>query len=578
MRNWVLFLFVLSSFWSKAQNYNALIPSDSLRHSSRSGGKIDSIDVFNSFLSSTNPGGSVSPNNTLSPNWLFHNHGAQLQLGFNEWQTLKFSGLPHIGFNYSFGSQGVQNVLMNYQQNFGKNLLVNLEYRKNKANGYLRNSAYSFNDVQLQIVKRGKFFSFHTKGAYLSSDYEVNGGLIDDSLADDFALRLLPVQKESASHKNQRTKIDHTNFFDLTKDSLNAMGFYTNHQLAIRNLRYSEQSTTLDLIYSKINYDSTVTNDQNQWSAINNGVGLFFKKNRLSLSAGADMRYWNYDNLIYKNDTTEINLVANVNFKGNRFMFSNYLKQNIYGAKQELEDHFSATIKLNKSKIGLVAKFENLLPEVHQRFNYSNNYDYKLPNSSRQTRFLGNLDYSTILSTIDLEANLSFVQLTNNYFFIDTIWRNDTLTSLSTVQFNLRADYHLKKLYLQPSYTYSNTSLSNEFIPNHQFNLRVFLKGAMFKAKKLQAYLGVDASYVSRFNAIQFNALSGCYEFWNGNGVNNGFANLHFFTGFQIDEFKFYVRFENIGYFWNQHSLPQLANHPIAATQFRLGLTWDFFN
>ena len=100
----------------------------------------------------------------------------------------------------------------------------------------------------------------------------------------------------------------------------------------------------------------------------------------------------------------------------------------------------------------------------------------------------------------------------------------------------------------------------------------------MFKAKKLQAYLGVDAFYVSRFNAIQFNTLSGCYEFWNGNGVNNGFANLHFFTGFQIDEFKFYVRFENIGYFWNQHSLPQLANHPIAATQFRLGLTWDFFN
>ena len=88
----------------------------------------------------------------------------------------------------------------------------------------------------------------------------------------------------------------------------------------------------------------------------------------------------------------------------------------------------------------------------------------------------------------------------------------------------------------------------------------------------------MDASYITKFNAIEFNALSGSYEFWNGNAINNGFANLHFFTGFQIDEFKFYVRYENIGYFWNQHSLPVLSNYPLAGTQFRLGLTWDFFN
>lgn len=578
MRNWVLFLFVVSSFWSNAQSYNALTPSDTILYSSRSGGAIDSIDLFNSFLSSTNPLGSISANNSFTTNWLFVNHGAQLHLNFTDWQELKFSGLPHIGFNYSFGSQGVQNVYMNYQQNFGKNLTVNLDYKKNKANGYLRNSAYSINDLQFQLAKRGNIFSFLTQASYLLSDYQVNDGLIEDSLADDFALRLLPVQKESASHKNQRTKIEHTNFFDLNKDSLNALGFYTNHQIAIRNLRYTEESDSLELIYSKINYDSLQTFDQNQWSSFNNGVGLFIKNKRSSLSIGGDMRYWKYDNLIYYNDTTEINLIANYQYKSQRIVISNYFKQNIYGAKQELENRFSALLKLNKSTFSLSARFENLLPELHQRYNYSNNFDFKLQNPTKQSRITGDLKFSTFLKFIDLDANLSYVQLKNNYFFIDTIWRNDTLSNISLAQFNLRANYHLKQLYLQPSYIYSLSNSSIQFTPNHQVNMRIFVKGGLFKAKKLQAYIGVDASYFSRFNAVEFNALSGSYEIWKGNAVNSGYANLHFFTGFQIDEFKFYVRYENIGYFWNQHSLPVLTSHPIAGTQFRLGLTWDFFN
>jgi hypothetical protein len=186
--------------------------------------------------------------------------------------------------------------------------------------------------------------------------------------------------------------------------------------------------------------------------------------------------------------------------------------------------------------------------------------------------------YSSIRSKLDLTANASFVNLKNNYWFINSLWRNDTLTNLAAVQFNLRAAYRIKNWYLQPSYSYAFNSSTVNFIPNHQINLRTFMKGGLFKAKKLQAYIGVDASYASQFSAIQFNSLSGTYEFWNSQDINKGYANLHFFTGFQIDEFKFYVRFENIGYFWNQHSMPVLRNYPIPGTQFRLGLTWDFFN
>ena len=248
------------------------------------------------------------------------------------------------------------------------------------------------------------------------------------------------------------------------------------------------------------------------------------------------------------------------------------------GAKQEFKNELATSILVGRSKLNASLNYSSELPEVHQRFIYANNYASTIQNPQKQTRLYGDITFQQSFGGIDLNAGVSYVSLKNNYFFIDSLWRNDTITNLSAVQFNLRASYRFKKLYLQPSYAFAFNSSSIQFIPNHQINVRTFLKGGLFKAKKMQAYLGVDASYLSQFSPIQFNSLIGSYEFWKTSSVNSGYFNLHFFTGFQIDEFKFYVRFENIGYFWNQHSMPVLTNHPIPGTQFRLGLTWDFFN
>ena len=578
MRNWVLFFLLFSCFIGRSQNFNSLIPYDTLKYTSRIGGQLDSIDVFNAFLSSTNPSGSISELNTFTPRWLFTNHGAQIQQNFNSWKPLVFSGLPHIGFNYSFGSQGTQNVLMSYQQSFGKQLIVNLEYKKNKGSGFLRNGDYNLNDLEFQLAKKGSFYSFLTQASYLTSEFHVNNGLLVDSLADDFALRLLPVQKENAYHSNQRTNLIHTNYFDFSKDSLVAIGLFTSHQLQIRNLRYSEEIDTLSLIYNEINFDSTLTMDQNQLSSITNGAGLFLKNKKVAFGVGAEVRYWKYDNLNHRNDTTEVNLAANFQYQTRKFKFSEVHKHNLIGAKQEFKNELATSILVGRSKLNASLNYSSELPEVHQRFIYANNYASTIQNPQKQTRLYSEIAFQHSFGGIDLNAGVSYVSLKNNYFFIDSLWRNDTITNLSALQFNLRASYRFKKLYLQPSYAFAINSSSIQFIPNHQINVRTFLKGGLFKAKKMQAYIGVDASYLSQFSPIQFNSLIGSYEFWKTSSVNSGYFNLHFFTGFQIDEFKFYVRFENIGYFWNQHSMPVLTNHPIPGTQFRLGLTWDFFN
>src|SRR5574343_97750 len=188
-------------------------------------------------------------------------------------------------------------------------------------------------------------------------------------------------------------------------------------------------------------------------------------------------------------------------------------QQNIFLVQKKL-NYLSATIKLKKSAVSIDFKYENVLPNVHQRYVYANNYSSNLQNPSKQSRFLGVLNISRTFGELDMIANASFVNLKNNYWFIDSLWRNDTLRNLSALQFNLRAAYRIKNWHLQPSYSYAYNSSDVNFIPNHQINLRTFIKGGLFKAKKLQAYLGIDASYLSQFSGTQFR-LGLTWDFFN---------------------------------------------------------------
>ena len=165
-----------------------------------------------------------------------------------------------------------------------------------------------------------------------------------------------------------------------------------------------------------------------------------------------------------------------------------------------------------------------------------------------------------------------------NYLFLNGQWRNDTLTNFSFHRIALRIGVKWGILHVQPEYTFTIRPSALQIVPTHTIRARVLLKGALFKAKKMKTYLGVDAIYVSGFDPMSFVPAMDVYSL-NTNGILvSSFNNLHVFGGFQIDQFRFFVRFENIGYFWNDNSIELLDAYPITGGQLRVGLTWDFFN
>jgi hypothetical protein len=578
MRFWLMCVLICSCVSINAQSLHSLFYTDSIKINHRIGGQLDSIDQIVGVQSTTLPGGGWNlTENILPANFLSKFNGGQRFYDFSDWNQMRFTGLPHIGFAYSFGAKGTQFAKAEYQQVFNNSFLLNVDYIKYKSNGFLRNNDFSHNNIQLQLTKKGKFYSFELKGSYESSDVALNKGLVIDTLANDFSLIYLPVRNENARVKTQRARVLLANYFDLIKDSTKAFGFFTQHELRIKKYVYQENDTLFG-IYSMVNFDSLQTYDQHQWSQISNGAGIFLQSTHAFLKTGINAEYWNFQNLGRYRDTTEISLFGDFNYKKRNTLISNQLDFNIIGAKNEFSNYFEIAQRFNSLFVNGSVRLENKLPDYYQRFAIGNNYETNLVNPQKQQRFDAMVKVNRNIGPFDLTLGYNFNVSRNNYLFIENTWRNDTLSLFSFHQFNLRASYRFKALMIQPSYIYTLTDKSFRLIPSHQLQTRLLLKGGIFKAKKLIAYIGVDLALVSSYQRMGFNSSTSTFDLTSISPSKNGFTNLHFFTGFQIDEFKFFVRMENIAYLWNDNNISQQTNYPIPSMQLRVGITWDFFN
>lgn len=578
----ILFSLLLSisfNFISYAQvNYKV----DTLRYAYRIGGSLDSVDRIMHIQSNTLPGGGWnSLENTFTSDFWFRNTGGMQFYEFNKVSNLRFSGLPHIGFAYSFGSSGTQFAQTEYQQQLKNGLLINLDYNKLRSNGMLRSGGFDHNNVALQLYRPSNFWSTHLSGTYASSNISLNDGLLIDTLNNVFDLQFIPIRKEDANVLTQRTMVDWWNYFDLYKDSTRALGFYVNNNLKIKKFVYSEQSDSLAQMYNQINLDSTQTYDQFQWSNTGLGIGTFFQSTYWLMTAGAELNYWNFQNLGLFHDTTEINLTANIkSISSDEWHLQDSLNFNVFGAGNGLFNKFSMKFILsnNWSFTNLIV-IDNKLGDYYQRYAYGNNYSNSF-DSLRQYRLITSANIKYNKASFEVNVGLNYNLNYSNFWFIDNSWNNDSI-----VRFNFYRAYSKLKFRVQKfsselfyQFTYLSSTNSIQYVPKHLANFRLSYKTKVFKAGKMQVYTGFDFAFVSRYERIGFLPHVLSWDVSNSYGFGPAYTNLHWFGGFQIDEFRFFVRAENIGSFWTDRNIEIQNGYPIGGLQLRVGITWDFFN
>lgn len=577
MRVWLNCLILLLCSNLFGQHAHPFLFSDTIKADHRIGGSLDSIDLMFRTNSSTLPGGGHGVTENLLPtNWLSVYPSGQRFYSFSQWNPYRYSGIPHVGFAYCFGSQGTQLVSAKYEQGFSGNIMLNIDFKKERSNGYLRNSNFDHNDVQLKLFKKGNIYSADLKSSFEKSTVSHNGGISVDSIADEFSLIFIPVEKESSEIKTQRSRVELVNYLDLNKDSVKAFGAYTSHDLKTKHYRYLENGN-LSGVYPVINFDSSSTYDQHQWSQFGNGLGLFTKGRRQLVKAGITAQFWNFQNLGNYFDTVEVDLTGAYQWSSKDLVVKNELELNLIGAQQEMSSRLDLVYSLGALDLNGEVLYRNVLPDYYQRFAFGNNY---YPANIIEKQKLADLEIGAEygIGKHVVKLDYEFVNAADNYWFLDSIWRNDTLNAVNYQSFKIGGILKAGAWTFTPVYSFTLNDNSLKIIPAHQVKVRIHVKGGLFKAKRMIGYAGVELSAFSAFSRIGFNAVNSTLGFNEITASQNGWSNLHLFTGFQIEEFKFYLRVENLGYFWNEPNSEIMNGYPIPSTQFRLGLTWDFFN
>lgn len=577
MRSVLAFIFLLC-IWTKllGQGYRTAV--DTLTYSYRIGGALDSIDLLSGFNTVTYPGaGWNTRNNVPEPARFIHSPGRQLFWNNSPFKNYIHTGLPHLGVGYMFGSNAQQYVKAEFQQVFHSNVMLNIRYIKKSSNGILRNSAYNDEDVQLALKKTGKIYSFDLRSSYESSKVEQSGGITNDTLPDYYSLQFIPVNRSTSELRTKRSRVMFDQFVDLLKDSTKAGGLCFSSALKIKNFKL-EESDTLYGIYPLINYDSLVTYDQHQWSSITGGAGLFWSKGSGSIKIVPNITYWNFQNLGRFRDTVELTLKSHVYYSGKRLGCEGNVSYNLQGAQNEWGEEFSLRYSLSGILLKLNSVVYAKLPDYYQRYALGNN---TLPIDQTWTKQVGShhtLQAQKEWRNLSLEANVSQTLLRKNYWFIDSIWRNDTLTKLDFIQFGTSLGYHFKSVYTQLNYRFTKVSGMEAIIPTHQLYGRIYLKGGIFKARKMISYTGVEIGYLSAFQSLGYLPQVGALSVVPSGKTASQQVVLHYYGGFQIDEFKFFFRLENIHSFWSSRSIQQLNGYPVSPFQIKLGVTWDFFD
>ncbi len=540
---------------------------DSLKPGHRISGSLDSTDRAISGYQSTLPDAWLTNNQLFTPQLLLGQDPSEM--------SQRYSSIAHVGLFYSMGSAANQPAGISYTQQVNKKLSTQFDYRRNFSSELLRNSGFESNYVQgsLRYLSPRIGSSLHVN--FQSRQQNYNDGLLGDTLSlpeDDLIFQ--SVTRSGTKQTAKYARIRWRNYFSFTKDSLRKTGLFLTPELRIDNRKF--QDDQIYSLYTTYNYDSLETNDYSELRTFQLAAGYFNHSKKIQLEIGGDRTYWDFDNLTLHRDTTEWGINGRLLFQFNsKLQFANKLRYTLTGAAGELNYKGNVSWRSDKVKANAFFVFERQYPQQFQRHYFGNHISYDWNNKQLQTTVSAGLWADLKLGKVPVSALVRWTNLQNHAWYLDSAWRQDTLTNTQVLQANLRGDLSFKKLILQPSLHVAIAEKS--FLPGYQAYLRFGFRGALFKAKKLQTSIGIDAGYIGSYQLMDFDPMLHVYTFSSTGKSFSAMPKLHVFANFDLGFFRWFLRVENIEQTFTK-SNQQLLGYPVVPLQLRFGFSWDLFN
>lgn len=569
MKKWTLFLLFTSfcQLISLAQSPFGNYFQDSLKPGHRISGKLDSVDANLANYQHTLPG-------NFNP-FIFNFSFSDLNTNWFKPQPRRFSSIPHIAFEYSMGSRLSQFGRITYTQAIDSNTFIQFDYIRNSNGGNLRNSSFERNTVQLALMHRSNYYGTILDVSFYGNNNLLSDGLLGDSIREGFPLLFQEVSKSNAGNKIRELHIDWKNYISFTKDSLQKIGLILQPKLDVKNQRYFDRDTLED-IYGFYNYDTLNTSDYWELASLRLNGGVFYKRKEFNIEAGLGTRYWDYDNLIIHQDTTEAYGFAALDFNVKGYSLNAIANYTFVGATGETQILADAKKIFRTNTFSLNAGFSRQFPENYQRSYYGNNVSYNWGNKVLSTRTTAKLNWGNKNRFVPFFIQAFVENNSKMPVFIQNRWRQDTLTSLNVLGIQAGFEYSFRKLLIQGRASYREST--GNLLPNWLISGRIAYNGGLFKAKKLKTVTGIEVGYISHYELIDFVPQINSYSLLSTGRQFRDMMKLHFFTQFDLGYFRWFIRVENIEQTFVKPTNFEGLGYPVPGLQFRFGVSWDFFN
>lgn len=491
----------------------------------------------------------------------------------------RFSAIPHVGLQYSFGSNVSQRSGISYTQALSPRQFIQVDYVRNNTNGVLRNSTYENNRFQLEHLYRGKRYASEISMYFNGMNKGLNGGLSGDTLSTDFGLQFSDVEKNDAQLIRRHFKADWAHYLSFTQDSLLKTGLFAAPCFRIENRLYTETGD-IAAIYGTANIDPDRTRDFWEQSEIGGKAGYFFHHRAFALNAGIFTKYRDFDNLTHKSDTLEAGISGNLILRpGGGFSLSASAALTFAGAAGEKELRIRMAYRYRKLTAAFNAGIEQRYPFVYQRAYFANALDYSWTTRQLRTETSAKLQIRSGYQWVPLTFTASVSNVQNNPFFLVNEWRQDTLTNLTFLRAELKGSIRYSHFFFYPEVRLQQRTL--DYFPSLQAMARTGFDGLLFKAKKLRAAIGVEAGYTSSFSLLDYVPMMDTYILPSGGTTTakyQAMARLHVFTELELGFFRWFIRVENIEQAFLSSVNSEAMGYPVVPLQLRMGLSWDLFN
>ncbi|MEJ6588573.1 MAG: hypothetical protein QNL43_02105 [Crocinitomicaceae bacterium] len=575
----IILIFIIPFIGITQINFYAT-PYDSLKSDYRIEGAINDIDNATSFFDAsfliTNSRSSYLSLEAFNPG------GSKIHAFRMSKSPQLVSPLPHIGFSYFFGTQGAQKLGFEYQQVFRGDWVLNTAISTMKSGGFFRNTSFSQTNLDFGISKKRENYGVSITGRTSKIARQWSGGVVDASLLEVFAPLLVPVNKSNCNSELKYFGVGIVGYLRLINREKYTIGITHESSVDGNNRLFSEQDT-LSGLYTNVYFDTLNTTDQYQFGRFNNTSLVYFKNSILNYSLGVSSAYWNYRNMNLFRDTFELDLLQELEFSKEKFRLKHKSKFNTIGASHTWEVKNDLRYKNGAFTVLLLSELGQKLPEVYQRYYSSNNVFYSNTDLALQTHSKQALElvFKRPMYKITTGYALHVNRGVYMYDMTQLNWSNSTELSSSVIQqAYIKSSINHKKFSWRQVYRFSLTNTERLIVPRHQLDGSIITSVGIFKAKRLKATFGLTYNLNSRTSVIPIIENMGQYNLLNISTTDSqkGLFNMGAMVAVKIETFRFFVKFSNIGYFWNSTSWQYIDGIYLPELTLRVGLTWDFWN